>query len=102
MLSNSQGNQPAANVARHATGDRNGELNKQRSLFFISKSCSSFTILNAVRQSSLNLDILSLIRSFEVVRASMHLAISMNKTEVLDSVLNDFSEVKYREQAICD
>lgn len=60
MLSNSQGNQPAANVARHATGDRNGELNKQR--------------------------------SFEVVRASMHLAISMNKTEVLDSVLNDFSE----------
>ncbi|XWS19372.1 hypothetical protein CRYUN_Cryun31cG0010000 [Craigia yunnanensis] len=31
-------------------------------------------------------------RSFEVVRESMHSAISMNKTEVLDSVLNDFSE----------
>lgn len=24
----------------------------------------------------------------------MHLAISMNKTEVMDAVLNDFSEVK--------
>ncbi|XP_021295138.1 malonyl-CoA decarboxylase, mitochondrial isoform X2 [Herrania umbratica] len=31
-------------------------------------------------------------RSFEVVRESMHSAISMNKTEVLDAVLNDFSE----------
>ncbi|EOY28789.1 Malonyl-CoA decarboxylase family protein isoform 1 [Theobroma cacao] len=31
-------------------------------------------------------------RSFEVVRDSMHSAISMNKTEVLDAVLNDFSE----------
>ncbi|KAK8501962.1 hypothetical protein V6N12_019698 [Hibiscus sabdariffa] len=31
-------------------------------------------------------------RSFEAVRESMHSAISMHKTEVLDSVLNDFSE----------
>ncbi|PON52145.1 Malonyl-CoA decarboxylase [Parasponia andersonii] len=31
-------------------------------------------------------------RDFEHVRESMHSAISMNKTEVLDSVLNDFSE----------
>ncbi|XAR65687.1 Malonyl-CoA decarboxylase [Bertholletia excelsa] len=31
-------------------------------------------------------------REFEVVRESMHLAISMNKTEILDAVLNDFSE----------
>ncbi|KAM3701398.1 hypothetical protein ACJW30_05G168500 [Castanea mollissima] len=31
-------------------------------------------------------------REFELVRESMHSAISMNKTEVLDSVLNDFSE----------
>ncbi|EXB77035.1 Malonyl-CoA decarboxylase [Morus notabilis] len=31
-------------------------------------------------------------RNFENVRESMHSAISMNKTEVLDSVLNDFSE----------
>ncbi|XP_062013553.1 uncharacterized protein LOC133729945 isoform X1 [Rosa rugosa] len=31
-------------------------------------------------------------RDFEVVRESMHSAISMSKTEVLDSVLNDFSE----------
>ncbi|XVF87786.1 hypothetical protein PTKIN_Ptkin18bG0148900 [Pterospermum kingtungense] len=60
LSSNSQGNQSGANVARHATGDRNGRLNKKR--------------------------------SFEVVRESMHSAISMNKTEVLDSVLNDFSE----------
>lgn len=33
-------------------------------------------------------------REFEHVRESMRLAISMNKTEVLDTVLNDFSEVK--------
>ncbi|XP_030967877.1 malonyl-CoA decarboxylase, mitochondrial [Quercus lobata] len=31
-------------------------------------------------------------REFELVRESMHSAISMNKTEVLDSVLNEFSE----------
>ncbi|XP_075664207.1 uncharacterized protein LOC142633843 [Castanea sativa] len=31
-------------------------------------------------------------REFELVREAMHSAISMNKTEVLDSVLNDFSE----------
>ncbi|GMI77502.1 hypothetical protein like AT4G04320 [Hibiscus trionum] len=31
-------------------------------------------------------------RSFEAVRESMHSAISKHKTEVLDSVLNDFSE----------
>ncbi|KAJ4703974.1 Malonyl-CoA decarboxylase mitochondrial [Melia azedarach] len=31
-------------------------------------------------------------REFEHVRDSMHLAISMNKTEVMDAVLNDFSE----------
>ncbi|XP_022716146.1 malonyl-CoA decarboxylase, mitochondrial isoform X1 [Durio zibethinus] len=31
-------------------------------------------------------------RSFQAVRESMHSAISMNKTEVLDSVLNEFSE----------
>ncbi|KAL5773244.1 hypothetical protein ACOSP7_012843 [Xanthoceras sorbifolium] len=31
-------------------------------------------------------------REFEHVRESMHLAISMNKTEVIDSVLDDFSE----------
>ncbi|XP_038688502.1 malonyl-CoA decarboxylase, mitochondrial isoform X1 [Tripterygium wilfordii] len=31
-------------------------------------------------------------RNFESVRKSMHSAISMNKTEVLDAVLNDFSE----------
>ncbi|XVF26092.1 hypothetical protein REPUB_Repub13aG0270000 [Reevesia pubescens] len=58
MLSNSQGNQSGANVARHEDG--NEKLNNQRSL--------------------------------EAVRESMHSAISMNKTEVLDSVLNDFSE----------
>lgn len=32
-------------------------------------------------------------REFKRVRASMHSAISMNKTEVLDDVLNNFSEV---------
>ncbi|KAM7501002.1 hypothetical protein LguiA_025416 [Lonicera macranthoides] len=31
-------------------------------------------------------------REFEQVRESMHSAISMNKTEILDSVLDDFSE----------
>ncbi|XP_065633980.1 uncharacterized protein LOC112020236 isoform X3 [Quercus suber] len=31
-------------------------------------------------------------REYELVRESMHSAISMNKAEVLDSVLNDFSE----------
>lgn len=31
-------------------------------------------------------------RDFEVVRESMHSAISLSKTEILDSVLNDFSE----------
>lgn len=31
-------------------------------------------------------------REFELVRESMHSAISMNKTDVLDAVLNDFSE----------
>lgn len=31
-------------------------------------------------------------REFEVVRESMHSAISMNKTEVLDAVLSDFEE----------
>ncbi|OMO52512.1 Malonyl-CoA decarboxylase [Corchorus capsularis] len=31
-------------------------------------------------------------RSFEIVRESMYSAISMNKTQVLDTVLNDFSE----------
>ncbi|XVE51061.1 hypothetical protein DITRI_Ditri02bG0008300 [Diplodiscus trichospermus] len=60
MVSNSQGNQADANVARLASGDGNGKLSKQR--------------------------------SFEVVRESMHSAISMNKTDVLDSVLDDFSE----------
>lgn len=34
-------------------------------------------------------------REFEHVRESMHSAISMNKTEVLDSALNDFSEVRF-------
>ncbi|XP_041023285.1 malonyl-CoA decarboxylase, mitochondrial isoform X1 [Juglans microcarpa x Juglans regia] len=34
---------------------------------------------------------LSTEREFELVRESMHSAISMNKTEVLDAVLNDFS-----------
>lgn len=32
-------------------------------------------------------------RAFELVKESMHSAISMNKTEVLDAVLNDFTEV---------
>jgi len=32
-------------------------------------------------------------REFKRVRSSMHSAISMNKTEVLDDVLNNFSEV---------
>jgi hypothetical protein len=32
-------------------------------------------------------------REFELVRESMHSAISMNKAEVLDAVLNDFSAV---------
>lgn len=32
-------------------------------------------------------------REFELVRESMNSAISMNKTEVLDAVLNDFSAV---------
>ncbi|KAG6641773.1 malonyl-CoA decarboxylase, mitochondrial isoform X2 [Carya illinoinensis] len=36
-------------------------------------------------------DKLSTEREFELVRESMHSAISMNKTEVLDAVLNDFS-----------
>ncbi|XP_056172063.1 uncharacterized protein LOC115688086 isoform X2 [Syzygium oleosum] len=31
-------------------------------------------------------------RAFELVKESMHSAISMNKTEVLDAVLNDFTE----------
>lgn len=31
-------------------------------------------------------------RPFELVKESMHSAISMNKTEVLDDVLNDFTE----------
>lgn len=34
-------------------------------------------------------------REFELVRESMHSAISMNKTEVLDAVLNDFSSVGF-------
>lgn len=34
-------------------------------------------------------------REFELVRESMHSAISMNKTEVLDTVLNDFSKGYY-------
>ncbi|KAF4372589.1 hypothetical protein F8388_027262 [Cannabis sativa] len=37
-------------------------------------------------------------RNLEHVRESMHSAISMNKTEVLDSVLNDFAEVKMHNQ----
>ena len=71
-----------------------------KGLLFITKV---FILYNLKCNSwSLNLDFLSLIRSFEVVRESMHSAISMNKTEVLDSVLNDFLEVKYREQTISD
>lgn len=36
-----------------------------------------------------------LYREFEVVRESMNSAITMNKTEVLDALLNDFSEVNW-------
>ncbi|KAA8520134.1 hypothetical protein F0562_014390 [Nyssa sinensis] len=31
-------------------------------------------------------------RQFDLVRESMHSAISMNKTEILDAVLKDFAE----------
>lgn len=34
-------------------------------------------------------------REFEQVKESMHSAISMNKTEILDAVLSDFSEVDF-------
>lgn len=33
-------------------------------------------------------------RDFDAVRESMHSAISLNKAEVLDVVLDDFSEVR--------
>lgn len=41
-------------------------------------------------------------REFELVRESMHSAISMNKTEVLDTVLNDFSKVDYYRRLFYD
>lgn len=34
-------------------------------------------------------------REFEQVKESMHSAISMNKTEILDAVLSDFTEVDF-------
>lgn len=46
-------------------------------------SLSSSQVLNALSNNE---------RDFELVRESMHLAISLNKTEVLDAVLKDFSE----------
>lgn len=34
-------------------------------------------------------------RDFERVQESMHAAISMNKTKILDAALDDFSEVSF-------
>ncbi|KAF3451761.1 hypothetical protein FNV43_RR07857 [Rhamnella rubrinervis] len=61
-LPNPQGNQSSGGAVRHGSEEGSDKLTSRKE------------------------------REFEHVRESMHAAISMNKTEVLDSVLNDFSE----------
>lgn len=55
--------------------------------------CNGKMIIFVLRKR-LNLEFHQLsFREFEQVRESMHSAISMNKTEILDAALSDFSEV---------
>lgn len=59
----------------------------------------SFLHLSSIKQKflfaewNISYHVNYLFREFEFVRETMHSAISMNKTEVLDDVLNNFSEV---------
>ncbi|EEF43815.1 malonyl-CoA decarboxylase, putative [Ricinus communis] len=64
MITNSQGTQFGSTVSQHAAQEG-------------AKMVNTFT---------------SKERDFDSVRASMHSAISLNKTDVLDAVLNDFAE----------
>ncbi|KAK9268046.1 hypothetical protein L1049_010485 [Liquidambar formosana] len=68
MQPSGQGNQSSEHVMQHAPGEGNRTPSQALSASSNTKS------------------------QFELVRESMHSAISMNKTEVLDAVLNDFSE----------
>ncbi|KAK9935969.1 hypothetical protein M0R45_012839 [Rubus argutus] len=67
---------PLANVVNQTISNSNG-----------SQSSTGSEKLNASSNTK---------RDFELVRESMHSAISMSKTEILDSVLNDFSEGYFR------
>jgi hypothetical protein len=68
----------------NSQGNQSASSNTERSV-----------LIYTVQTLVIVVDFSLLYREFELVRASMNSAISMNKTEVLDAVLNDFSAVNF-------
>lgn len=77
----------------HIMENTNPSTNSERSVSLSHKHYLYISVLCCVFGIYVYLFQKVLYREFEVVRESMNSAITMKKTEVIDAVLNDFSEV---------